>query len=206
MAATDLLARALNLSNILPQTSAGAESGQAAQPCQRMRWLSESEDDQLNASASRRTTTATRKVEPIRVKVISQRKTALLTSQPKTKRAKQPRPRNSELVPDAQRKPEAQEMATLLSPNTQRFAEACMRRLQLNEAMELSGKMYDDITACRGGNTVKHDCNFDVLRTLCMRKVMLDSLSQELVTRSTFPVTLNALSSMFSSVYLRFMR
>jgi hypothetical protein len=77
-----------------------------------------------------------------------------------------------------------------------------MRRLQLRDALDLVGQLYDSLVAQRC-QTVKYESNFEVLQTLSARKLVLESLSVELTTRNVLPVTLNTLSNLFTHAYLR---
>jgi hypothetical protein len=84
-----------------------------------------------------------------------------------------------------------------------------MRRLQQHEAIDLVGKLYDELIARRvggggdGGQPTRYECNLDVLRVLSLRKLVLDSLTYELSKRNVLPVTLNTLSSLFVQAFLR---
>jgi hypothetical protein len=138
---------------------------------------------------------ATKTVEPIRLKVKrSRKKTATPTKPSPVKEAKQVRKKHKAPLPSAPK-----ELVDISHIN----AEAGMRRVQLAEATELAGKMYDDLVATRSGNTKKPEDNFDVLRKLCTRKIVIDSLAHELTVRNVLPVTLSTLSNLFAFVYLR---
>jgi hypothetical protein len=79
------------------------------------------------------------------------------------------------------------------------------RRLQLAEALELAGKLFDELAVNRfsSAEAKQHDGCYEVFRKLVLRKIMIDSLANELKIRNVLPVTINTLSNLFSSVYLR---
>jgi len=87
-------------------------------------------------------------------------------------------------------------------------ADVGQRRLQLDEALEHAGKLFDELTASRvlNAEAKQRDDSYEVFRKLVMRKIMIDSLANELKTRSVLPVTINTLSNLFSYVYLRVIR
>ena len=80
-----------------------------------------------------------------------------------------------------------------------KLAEAGMRRLALQQAIEVAGQLYDALhePALR---SCKVDSNLSVLRELCLRRIVLDKLTYELTTRNVLPVTLNTLSNLFARV------
>lgn len=78
-----------------------------------------------------------------------------------------------------------------------------MSRLQLNEALEMAGKLYDEFSLNRAGNGRENDC-YAALKSLTLRKIVIESLSRELAMRKLLPVTLNTLSTLFASVYTQF--
>ena len=84
-----------------------------------------------------------------------------------------------------------------------RLAEAGLKRLMLNEALEVAGQLYDELSVSRGGGVRKLESSLDVLRELAVRRIVLDKLALELGNRKLLPVTLNTLSTLFSQVYSR---
>ena len=84
-----------------------------------------------------------------------------------------------------------------------RITEAGMRRVTLSEATDLIAQLYDELNA-QSFRVLKVERNHEVLRTLCMRQLILDTLSLELSARNVLPVTLNTLSNISSQVYCRF--
>lgn len=97
--------------------------------------------------------------------------------------------------------------ATPQQPDS-RLTDAGMRRLQLRDAIDLVGKLYDELIARRVGSggsnpAARYECNLEVLRILSLRKLVLESLTSELTKRNVLPVTLNTLSNLFVQAYLR---
>jgi hypothetical protein len=91
-------------------------------------------------------------------------------------------------------------------------ADVSQRRLQLAEALEYAGKLFDELTTDRflsaeakqqQQQQQQQDGDYEIFRNLVVRKIMIDSLANELKTRSVLPVTINTLSNLFSFVYLR---
>lgn len=139
---------------------------------------------------------ATKTVEPIRLRVKRPRKKTAPTKPRLVKEATGARKKQKVTLPSATK----EAVGTSTShPNV----ESGLRRVQLAEATELAGKMYDELVTTRTGNAKKSEDNLDVLRKLCTRKIVLDSLAHELTIRSVLPVTLNTLSNLFAHVYLR---
>jgi hypothetical protein len=83
-----------------------------------------------------------------------------------------------------------------------KLADAGVRRLQLREATELAGKLYDEIST-KGSSSIKYDSDYDVLRVLSYRKLFLELLTHELNIRKLLPVTLNTLSTVLAQTYTR---
>jgi len=87
-------------------------------------------------------------------------------------------------------------------------ADVSQRRLQLAEALEYAGKLFDELTTNRflsaeAKQQQQQDGDYEIFRNLVVRKIMTNSLANELKTRSVLPVTINTLSNLFSFVYLR---
>jgi hypothetical protein len=89
-------------------------------------------------------------------------------------------------------------------------ADVGQRRLQLAEALEYAGKLFDELTTNRflraeakQQQQQQQDGDYEIFRNLVVRKIMTDSLANELKTRNVLPVTINTLSNLFSFVYLR---
>ncbi len=80
-----------------------------------------------------------------------------------------------------------------------------MRRLTLREAIEAATTLYEELNA-HSIRLCKVERNQDVLRTLCLRQLVLDSLTVELNARHVLPVTLNTLSTLFAQVYSKLIR
>jgi hypothetical protein len=217
---TDILSRSVAVAKIhqppqtpqpaqpAPSLPPSAKSNQQTRTQQRMWLLSESEEDLLSADnlltphATDDTSAAPRKVAPIRVKVTKRRNVA--PTQQKILRAiKRPRVSKSRLTQVAASTSEVTPSAP--QPNDSRLADAGTRRLQLRDAIDMVGKLYDELVAHRtgGGQPARYECNLEVLRILCLRKLVLESLTNELTKRNVLPVTLNTLSNLFVQSYLR---
>ena len=197
----DLLAEALELTDLTP-------------PCQK-RWndqwsrpvlphqlpsqtwlLSESEDDHVRVTESKKKMhqdsmcTSVRKVDPIRLNVKRKCETneAFKPNPPLRKRKTQPEVRVDAHVVTA--------------------GDIGQRRVQLAEALEHAGKLFDELTASRflSAEAKQEDGGYEMFRKLAIRKIMVDSLATELKLRGVLPVTMNTLSNLFSLVYLRVIR
>jgi hypothetical protein len=154
------------------------------------------------------TSATARKVAPIRVKV-TKRRSAAPTQQKILRMMKRPRvckSRQTQVVPAAA----TVDTTVAIAPPQQsdsRLADAGMRRLLLRDAIDMVGKLYDELIARRavggGVNPTRYDCNLEVLRILSLRKLVLESLTSELTKRNVLPVTLNTLSNLFVQAYLR---
>jgi hypothetical protein len=95
-----------------------------------------------------------------------------------------------------------------VDPQVVTVVDVGQRRLQLAEALELAGKLFDELTAsrCSSAEANQQDGCYEVFRKLVVRKIMIDSLANELKVRNVLPVTVNTLSNLFSTVYLRVVR
>ena len=89
--------------------------------------------------------------------------------------------------------------------SSRRLADGGMRRLPLHDALDLAGRLYDELRKVASSDRAAHklENNIDVLRELTLRRIVLDKLELELNNRNVIPVTLNTLSNLFSQVYTR---
>jgi len=197
----DLLAEALELAELIPP-SQKQSNNQWSRPALPHRlpsqtWLlSESEDDHARVTEPKQNTlqepmfTAMRKVDPIRLnmKRKCESNEAFKPKPPLCKRKTKPEVRVDVQVVTA--------------------ADVSQRRLQLAEALEIAGKLFDELTTNRfaSAEAKQQDGCYEVFRKLVVRKIMVDSLANELKIRNVLPVTINTLSNLFSSVYLRVVR
>ena len=82
-------------------------------------------------------------------------------------------------------------------------APGTLLRFHLNQALEHAGKLYDELTARKSDEQTKQTDAFGAFRELCMRKIMIETLTHQMTIRNVLPVTLNTLSNLFTATYIR---
>ena len=162
-------------------------------------WLSESEEDQPVFAAP-----AAKKVEPIRVKIPRKRNVA------SQKRAQQEdKPKRQRSAKSCRTTSTAKTATPTVAPPAisdpkqafdRGFEQAATRRLKLETALELAGKLYDSMND-RNKRCVNVSCDYSVFSMLCLRGLVLETLSKELTVRNVLPVTINTLSKLFAQAY-----
>jgi hypothetical protein len=111
-----------------------------------------------------------------------------------------------------QQQQQQQQQSVYVAGGDTQLAVASMCQFQLDEAIDLSGKLFDELVANRVNhrnhrNHRQHqphqEGNYEILRKLSIRKIMLEGLSNDLSKRGVLPVTLNTLSTLFANAFLR---
>jgi hypothetical protein len=193
---TDILTSSIMLTNLPLQPAT-----QSTTLCPELpHWLSESEDDQPVFAAP-----STKQVQPIRLKVpkkrnVTPQKRVLPGEKPKrVKSAKSCRTTATVKNQVSLTTPPPAASSTMTAHEIG-FDQATTRRLKLENALELAGKLYDCMNE-RKKKCVDVSCDFSVFSMLCTRNLLLESLASELCTRNVLPVTINTLSKLYAQTY-----